>query len=101
MLKPGYRAFFQHEDINDGDQSIEREEADNEGEDQSLSAIPTGRYNTKVDRVWISEKETEPPSRYTQASLAEDMTRIAKYVDDPVIKKMLLAKDRDKKGYAY
>ncbi len=28
----------------------------------------------------------------------EDMTRIAKYVTDPEVKKMLLEKDKDKKG---
>ena len=45
----------------------------------------------------IAEKETKPPAYYTQATLNEDMTRIAKYVDDPEVKRLLLEKDKDKK----
>ena len=46
----------------------------------------------------IQEKETNPPKRYTQASLIRDMTSIAKYVQDKEIKDILKKKDKDKKG---
>ena len=46
----------------------------------------------------IDEKQTKPPARYTKASLGKDMTRIARYVEDPQVKKLLLEKDRDKEG---
>ena len=67
-------------------------------EHSSLSDLPEGTYTGKVISADIKEKETTPPSHYTKSSLNEDMTRIAKYVDDPEIKRLLLLKDKDKKG---
>ena len=64
----------------------------------ALSDIPDGIYNGNISNIKIEEKETKPPSRYTKATLNEDMTRIAKYVTDGEIKRMLLEKDNDKKG---
>ena len=63
-----------------------------------LSDIADGTYSGTVSAVRSEEKETKPPSRYTKATLNEDMTRIAKYVTDKEIKKLLLEKDKDKKG---
>ena len=63
-----------------------------------LSDIADGTYSGNVSAVRSEEKETKPPSRYTKATLNEDMTRIAKYVTDKEIKKLLLEKDKDKKG---
>ena len=63
-----------------------------------LSDIADGMYSGNVSAVRSEEKETKPPSRYTKATLNEDMTRIAKYVTDKEIKKLLLEKDKDKKG---
>lgn len=60
--------------------------------------IPEGVYLGKVLNTCIKEKETKPPSRYTQNTLYEDLTRIAKYVDDPEIKTLLLSKDKNKDG---
>lgn len=63
-----------------------------------LSDIPAGSYKAIAADGSVEEKETKPPSRYTKATLNEDMTRIAKYVTDERIKKLLEAKDKDKKG---
>lgn len=63
-----------------------------------LSDFPEGIYDGTVVNTEIKEKETKPLARYTKSSLNEDMTRIAKYVDDPEIKELLLLKDKDKKG---
>lgn len=46
----------------------------------------------------IGETETQPPKRYTQASLLKDLANMAKYVKDPDIKKLLKEKDEGKKG---
>lgn len=89
LLSPGYLYLFQ-KDLKDGD--IEKEEK------SRLSEIKQGTYNGTVKDTSIEEKETKPPSRYTMATLNKDMTRIAKYVDDPEIKELLLKKDKDKKG---
>lgn len=83
VLKKGYLAIFK---------DIKTEEA------TVLSEIADGTYEGDVTDVRVEEKETKPPSRYTKATLNEDMTRIAKYVTDAEIKKMLLEKDKDKKG---
>lgn len=64
----------------------------------ALSTLPEGIYAGDVIDSEIKEKETKPLPRYTKSTLNEDMTRIAKYVDDPEIKELLLLKDKDKKG---
>lgn len=83
ILKQGYMAIFK---------DIKPEEA------TILSTILPGMYAGEILSGKVEEKETKPPSRYTKATLNEDMTRIARYVTDPEIKKLLLEKDKDKKG---
>ena len=83
VLKKGYTAIFK---------DIKAEEV------TELSSIADGIYSGTAIDARFEEKETKPPSRYTKATLNEDMTRIAKYVTDPEVKKMLLEKDKDKKG---
>ena len=71
------------------------------GEDDGpeLCGIPEGLYKgRKVEDVSVIEKETKPPARYNLATLGEDMTRISKYVTDPRIKQLLIAKDDGKEG---
>lgn len=86
VVDKGYRAVLPHKD-----------EAPDE--EASLCNIPEGNYpNRPIEEVGILEKETKPPPRYHLASLGEDMTRISKYVTDPRIKQLLLAKDDGKEG---
>ena len=61
-------------------------------------SIADGMYSGTAIDARFEEKETKPPSRYTKATLNEDMTRIAKYVTDPEVKKMLLEKIRIKRA---
>lgn len=82
ILSPGYRSIFKE---------LGADEA------SELSQVPAGSYSGTVIDATAEEKETKPPARYTQASLAEDMTCIAKYVNDPRIKQMLKEKDKDSK----
>ncbi len=80
-------------------QLIRPEKGSDEDEDENeLSSIPAGTYKADCLNAFLEEKETKAPPRYTKASLNEDMTRIAKYVTDPEAKRLLLAKDKDKKG---
>ena len=83
VIKPGYLAIFK---------DIKSEEP------TALSEIMPGEYKAIPQGGECVQKETKPPSRYTKATLNEDMTRIAKYVTDPEIKKLLEMKDKDKKG---
>lgn len=64
----------------------------------ALSNVPAGSYRTQLTDLRIVEKHTNPPKRYTQATLITDMTQVAKYVQDPKAKAALQAKDKDKKG---
>ena len=82
ILSPGYRSF-----LNEG----------YEDESSILSDVPAGKYNSKLQNPKITEKETQPPSRYTDTSLEEDMKSVAKYVTDPEAKRLLLLKDKDEK----
>ena len=83
ILDPGYRAIFK-----------EAEPV----EESVLSSMPKGNsYSGTVTGPTSAEKETKPPARYTQASLAEDMTVISKYCTDERIKRLLREKDKDSK----
>ena len=86
VVSPGYLAIY-----NDDKEKNKKEE-------NKLSTIPKGTYLSPVIKAGIKEEEIKPPPRYTKTTLNEDMTRIAKYVEDDEIKKLLLAKDKDKKG---
>ena len=67
--------------------------------DEGVCVIPSGKYpKSPVTDSFVVESETKPPSRYNVSSLNEDMTCIAKYVTDPEIKAMLLAKDEGEAG---
>lgn len=83
IIEQGYRSIFNE---------AEKDKASN------LSKIPEGIYSGKITDTDIAEKETKPPSRYTKASLNEDMTCISKYVKDLKIKQLLLSKDEGKEG---
>ncbi|WP_318532613.1 DNA topoisomerase [Campylobacter magnus] len=56
--------------------------------------------NTTADcsDVIISKEKTKPRPLYTMTSLLKDLNSVAKYVKDEKIKKLLLEKDKEKKG---
>lgn len=87
IIDPGYLHF-----MNETEDDAEEETL------SELSSIPEGGYTGNVESAAIQEQETKPPTRYTQATLLKDMSSIAKYVQHPVVKKMLLEKDKDRKG---
>ena len=63
-----------------------------------LNQVEQGTYPGLLTDIYITSGETKPPKRYTQSSLNEDLTRIARYVRDPKIKEILQKKDDGKKG---
>ena len=67
-----------------------------EEEDDSRFDLPKGTYPIQLVSSELQEKETNPPKRYTQASLIRDMTSIAKYVQDKEIKDILKKKETDR-----
>lgn len=80
----GYKRYFR----NDDKELVSKKQA----------VIPSGTYNSSLISSRKAEKYTNPPKRYTQGTLVEDMSSIAKYVTDPEIKAILKKKDEEKKG---
>ena len=72
VLDEGYKKYF----------TPEKEDSQEEEEDDSRFDLPKGTYPIQLVSSELQEKETNPPKRYTQASLIRDMTSIAKYVQD-------------------
>ena len=71
VLDQGYRVLLDAQDEESDDEENQQAAA------SALSTIPVGNYNGSVKNASISEQETKPPARYTQASLLSDMSSIA------------------------
>lgn len=84
IIEEGYKKYFQT--------------SKDEQEDSAKFDLPKGIYPITLHGNEVVEKTTNPPKRYTQATLIKDMTSIAKYVQDKEIKDILKKKDKDKKG---
>lgn len=71
-----------------------------DGDNDAFSKVflPQGEHTVKLKGTDIQEKETAPPRPYNDQTLIDDMASVAKYVTDPAIKKILIEKDKDKKG---
>lgn len=93
IVSPGYLTFLKGMTVasDDGDKN-------DSDATTALSELSAGSYDGDITKTAIKEQETKPPARYTQASLVEDMSSIAKYVENKEVKKLLLSKDKDKKG---
>lgn len=87
IVDPGYRELLTN--------VKKKKEKDNS---EGLETIAQGEYQGEVVGCELSQKETKPLQRYTQATLEDDMTKISKYVTNPEVKKILLEKDKGKKG---
>ncbi|HEC9135861.1 TPA: DNA topoisomerase 3 [Salmonella enterica subsp. enterica serovar Ohio] len=77
---------FDEDSANDGDNSVF----------ELLSKIRTGEQLT-TNKVIVNEKKTTPPPLFTESSLLGALVRVADYVTNPEIKKLLKEKDKDKK----
>ncbi|EFN0763508.1 DNA topoisomerase 3 [Cronobacter sakazakii] len=61
----------------------------------ALSALKEGD-TVECHKVDVVRDKTTPPPLYTEASLLEDLRRVARYVEDPKIKQLLLDRDTEK-----
>ena len=87
IIDPSWQSFLK-ESKKDGDEEVQ----------SSPPLLDAGSYTFKYSSGKITDKETEPSKKYTEATLISDMTSIAKYVKDAEIKAILKKKDQDKKG---
>lgn len=92
-VDPGYRTL-----LKGAQDELEDAEAAEDGGNDALRSIKPGKYSATVQGNDIREAETKPPAKYTQSTLAEDMTRIARYCTNAKVKELLLKKDKDKTG---
>lgn len=85
----GFTAF-----LNDAEE--DDEDGDNSAAFEAISRLKTGATLTCRD-VDIQEKKTKPLALFTEATLLAALVRVADFVADPRIKKLLKEKDKDKK----
>lgn len=62
-----------------------------------LRALNAGQTGTCASAS-ADQQETKPKPLYTMATLLTDLTRVAKYVRDDRLRKLLIEKDKDKAG---
>lgn len=89
-------------DVSQGWKAVYSDETNEDDESESEAIVNLESLNkgdegiaNKCDAL---EKRTKPPQHYTMKTLLMDMTRVARYVEDPEIKKLLLKKDSGKKN---
>ncbi|EIY8516042.1 DNA topoisomerase 3 [Campylobacter coli] len=88
--KSGFRSLWQNIDS-------EEEQENNENDINDLSILKNGDI-AKCSLIQIKKKQTKPRPYYTMTTLLKDLNSVAKYVSDERIKKLLMEKDKDKKG---
>ena len=72
--------------------------SDGKNDDFSKLFLSAGEHTLNLESTAILERETTPPKPYNDQTLIDDMASVAKYVTDPEIKRILIEKDKDKKG---
>ena len=74
---------------------------DLEGDENDVSVdirpLREGQEGTCTDAE-SAQQETKPQPLYTMATLLQDLTRVAKYVSDDRLRKVLIEKDKGKEG---
>lgn len=66
-------------------------------EQADISLLKEGD-EVKVSNIKIAKKETTPPKYFVESSLLTTMTRAAKFIKDPELRKILEARDADNKN---
>src|SRR5690606_19302415 len=79
------------------DKGNEEAEEEKDLADTDLRALNESSNGKCVDAV-TEQKETQQPKLYTMTTLLVDLTKVAKYVKNPKLAKILKDKDKDKAG---
>ena len=74
------------------DADTDSDGAEQDDDTQALPLLREGEGAT-MERVSVTERQTMPPRRFTDAALIQAMTGIARFVADPAIKKVLRETD--------
>src|SRR5436305_2836756 len=86
LLVPGWRAAYG--ETAEGDERPGREGEDDEGREQRLPKLDQGE-TVQTREVEALEKETQPPRRYSDASLLGAMETAGKLVDDDELREAM------------
>ncbi|KOA68714.1 type IA DNA topoisomerase [Pantoea sp. CFSAN033090] len=72
--------------------------AENETDDSLYTALTSLSEGVtgKCDSSTVKEEKTKPPALYTEATLLNDLMNVAKYVQDPKLKQLLINRDEGK-----
>lgn len=78
-----------------GKDDNENNDDEPESDSESELDLSTLKFNTSVDCLSgeVNKKPALPPKYFTESSLLAAMTRAAKFIDDPALRKALEAKD--------
>lgn len=88
ITDPGWTKLYE----NDKENPFIEEEG---GESFSIQALSTGDEGICLNATAEAVK-SKPPQLYTMSSLLSDFRQVAKYVENPKIKKLLIEKDKGK-----
>ncbi len=86
LLVPGWRGVYG--ETAEGDERADREGEDDEGREQHLPKLEQGE-GVETREVEALEKETQPPRRYSDASLLAAMETAGKLVDDEELREAM------------
>ncbi|MGC8276624.1 DNA topoisomerase 3 [Escherichia coli] len=88
---PGWKILYKNDA---GNEDLEGNADDIE---QDLRKLRDGQAGTCTDAK-AEQQETKPQPLYTMESLLSDLTRVAKYIRDDRLRKILIEKDKGKQG---
>lgn len=83
--------------INTDTSNQDEDSIDDDSLFEYLSSLTVGQEGDCVS-VKADKEKTKPLPIYTEATLLKDLQRVAKYVKDPKIKELLIAKDKGREG---
>ena len=90
--KEGFRKFYSNVEAEKDEENI-----NDENEAGDLFFLKNDDI-AQCSLIHIEKKQTKPRPYYTMTTLLKDLNSVAKYVTDEKIKKLLMEKDKDKKG---
>jgi len=81
----GWESLFKGEPDNDSEKALT---------ELDLTLLKQGQQ-LNTDSIDIAKKETKPPKYFVESTLLAAMTKAAKFIKDPVLRKTLEEKDKD------
>lgn len=97
----GFKEVFSNKENKDNEEeNQERENTEETIKEDSLSFLESLKSlnQSLCKTIKLNPTKTKPRPLYTMTTLLKDLNQVGKYVKDEKIKKLLIEKDKDKKG---